>query len=123
MEYREQERAFEQYRIDSQQAQQENQAYIAKLKEEKDYLDHEIVTLKRQLSKGGYADSHHEVEVLKRESAQKDHIIGNLKQKNRALEEQASRHGPGVDMRRLKQLEEEIALLKQQVRWWYSKYW
>ena len=114
-EYREQEKAFEQYRIDSQQAQQENQAYIAKLKGEKDYLNHEITTLKRQLSKGGYSDSQHEIDALKRESAQKDHIIGNLKQRNRVLEDQASRQSSGVDVRRLRQLEEEISLLKQQV--------
>ena len=118
LEYKEQEEAFRRYRIDSQQAQHENQTYIAKLKEEKDYQSHEIASLQRDLRRaGGSGDSQIEVTSLKREVSQYEKIIGTLKQRNRDLEEQmytgAGRHGDG---RKVKQLEEEILLLKQQVR-------
>ena len=117
LEYKEQEEAFRRYRIDSQQAQHENQTYIAKLKEEKDYQSHEIASLQRDLRRaGGSGDSQIEVTSLKREVSQYEKIIGTLKQRNHDLEEQmytgAGRHGDG---RKVKQLEEEILLLKQQV--------
>ena len=108
IEYREQEEAFRRYRYDSQQAQTENHALIAKLKREKEESAEEIKTLNFELQR------------LNRE-------LESLRQRLDSVEPQQGRVaapsyaggrggvGVGVSLQRVAALEEEIALLRQQV--------
>ena len=108
IEYREQEEAFRRYRYDSQQAQTENHALIAKLKREKEESAEEIKTLNFELQR------------LNRE-------LESLRQRLDSVEPQQGRAaapsyaggrggvGVGVSLQRVAALEEEIALLRQQV--------
>ncbi len=114
IEYNEQDEAFRRYRLDSQQAQQENLSYIEKLKEEKDFQANEINKLKRELKK---SDSNYELITLRKEISQYEKIITTLKQRLSEYESHGGYHG---DSRKIKQLEEEIAILKQQVRLTYK---
>ena len=97
IEYREQEEAFRRYRYDSQQAQTENHAIIAKLKREKEELPEEIKTLKFELDRSG------------RE-------MDSLRLRLKSVEQQradSSSHHEGVSLQKVSALEEEITLLRQ----------
>ncbi len=102
LEYKDLEEAFRRYRVDSQHAQGENQTLIEKLKETKERIAEEIRELQVVISR-------------------KDKDITELRGKLRALEEQFGgsmhRYGkPMVSHERLKELEEESHILRQQVR-------
>ena len=85
LEFREQEEAFRRYRFDSQQAQSETQALIARLKSEKEDLAEEVQSLKYE------------------------HSRGKVLEGGRAVEEvQAMR-------KKIAELQEEITFLRQQV--------
>ncbi len=106
LKYNEQEEAFQQYRVDSQRAQQD----IAKLKEDQ---ANEITTLKHELRSQTATSS--DLVTLRKELAYYESVVTNLKQRNAELEgHTGGRHGDG---RKIKQLEEEIVMLKQQVRY------
>ena len=98
LEYKEQEEAFRRYRLDSQHAQSESQTFIAKLKEEKEQLYEEAKTLKFELDR-----SHRQLRTMS------DRI--------KALEQSGDGGGGlrNVSVQRLKELEEDSALLRQQV--------
>ena len=101
LEYKELEAAFSRYRKDSQEAQGENQTLIEKLKEAKERMTEEIRDLQVVISR-------------------KDKDITELRGKVRTLEEQLGgsrfRYGqPMVTHERLKELEEESHILRQQV--------
>ena len=101
LEYKDLEEAFRRYRIDSQRAQGENQSIIEKVKEAKEHMTEEIRELQVVISR-------------------KDRDITELRGKVRALEEQVGggryRYGqPMVSHERLKELEEESQMLRQQV--------
>ena len=101
IEYREQEEAFRRYRYDSQQAQTENHALIAKLKREKEETAEEIKTLKFERQR-----LDRELESFRQRASVEPH---------RGRPPPASHTGVGVSLERVAALEEEIALLRQQV--------
>ena len=101
LEYKELEAAFSRYRIDSQQAQAENQTVIEKVKEAKESMAEEIRKLQAVISR-------------------RDKDVTELRGKVRSLEEQLGgsrfRYGqPMVSHERIKELEEESHILRQQV--------
>ena len=106
IEYREQEEAFRRYRFDSQQAQTENHALIAKLKREKEESAEEIKTLKFELQRlsrelESYRQRLDLVEPHRGRPLPSSHAGGGV--------------GIGVSLERVAALEEEITLLRQQV--------
>ena len=99
LEYKDVKETFRKYRTDSQKAQIENQATITKLKEAKEHMIEETHTLKVIIS-------------------QKDKEIADLRLKVTALEDELSRNyrgQPMVSYKRMKELEEESQILRQQV--------
>ena len=102
IEYREQEEAFRRYRYDSQQAQTENHALIARLKREKEENAEEIKTLKFELQR------------LDRELESFRQRLDSV-EPHRGRPPPPSHAGVGVSLERVAALEEEITLLRQQV--------
>ena len=97
LELKDSEETFRKYRIDSQQAQGENHSLISTLKEERE----------------------HNLE-LQIDISRRDQEIAGLKAKVKSLEEEIRKigggiHQPMVSQRRLKELEKESQILRQQV--------
>ena len=101
LEFKDLEETFRKYRIDSQQAQGENHSLISTLKDEKEHLKEKNLEL--------------QIDIRRR-----DQEIAGLKAKVKSLEEEIRKigggiHQPIVSQRRLKELEEESQMLRQQV--------
>ncbi len=101
LEYRETDEAFRQYRRDSQQAQEENQNLIEKIKVEKDKMSKDIRDLSLAISR-------------------KDKEIGDLRLKCKSLQDLMAAAGSNGKLGRgnqgrIRDLEEESQFLRQQV--------
>ena len=103
IEFREQEEAFRRYRYDSQQAQTENHALIARLKREKEEIAEEIKTLKFERQR------------LDRELESYRHRASVEPHRGQPPPASHAGVGVGVSLERVAALEEEITLLRQQV--------
>lgn len=102
LEYKDLNKAFQRYRLDSQQAQSESQSHVTKLKDTKERMSQQMRELQLVISR-------------------KDQELTELRVKVRGLEDEArvgvpSRFGKAmVSQERVKELEEESHMLRQQV--------